>query len=131
MLRAGIIGCGGITERRHGPVLVAHDGVELVALADVNQQRLQLLGDRHLVPEAARYTDYEKMLAHAELDIVHVCTPHDLHEAPAIAAMEAGGLPGLTSRGQRRGAGMLRTFDGLDPRMARGPLGATVAGHRR
>ncbi len=88
MLRAGIIGCGGITERRHAPVLVAQDGVELVALADVSQQRLQLLGDKYLVPEV--YTDYEKMLAHAELDIVHVCTPHDLHEAQAIAAMEAG-----------------------------------------
>ena len=30
------------------------------------------------------------MLTEAELDIVHVCTPHDLHEGQAITAMEAG-----------------------------------------
>ena len=90
MLRAGIIGCGGITERRHAPVLAVQEGVELVAMADVTAERLQLLGERHGVTAAAQYVDYEKMLAEAELDIVHVCTPHDLHEAQAIAAMEAG-----------------------------------------
>ena len=57
MLRAGIIGCGGITERRHAPVLSAQQGVELVALADVSNERLQLLGDRHGVPAARQYTD--------------------------------------------------------------------------
>ncbi len=89
MLRAGIIGCGGITERRHAPVLEAMEGVALVALADVTEERLALLGERHDVSAAGRYTDYEMMLAEAELDLVHVCTPHDLHEPQAIAAMEA------------------------------------------
>ena len=90
VLRAGIIGCGGITERRHAPVLAAQEGVELVALADVTEARLELLGDKYNVPADGRYTDYEKMLMHGQLDVVHICTPHDLHEAQAIAAMEAG-----------------------------------------
>jgi predicted dehydrogenase len=89
-MRAGIIGCGGITERRHAPVLAALDGVELVALADVSQERIDLLGEKHGVAEAGRFTDYEQMLRDAELDIVHICTPHDLHEAQAIAALQAG-----------------------------------------
>ena len=90
MLRVGIIGCGGITERRHAPLLAAMESVELVALTDVTEVRLALLGEKYVVPEEGRFTDYEKMLAEAELDIVHVCTPHDLHEGQAIAAMEAG-----------------------------------------
>lgn len=90
MLRAGIIGCGGITERRHAPVLAAQEGVELVALADVTRERVDLLGDKHGVGADGRFTDYEQMLRDAELDIVHVCTPHDLHEAQAIAALQAG-----------------------------------------
>lgn len=90
MRRAGIIGCGGIAERRHGPVLAALAGVELVALADVSEERLALLGERYEVAVERRYTDYESMLADAELDLVHVCTPHDQHEAQATAAMEAG-----------------------------------------
>lgn len=90
MLRAGIIGCGGIAERRHGPVLAALEGVELAALADVSEERLAVLGERHGVGPGRRFTDYEKMLTTVDLDLVHVCTPHDQHEAQAVAAMEAG-----------------------------------------
>ncbi len=91
MLRAGIIGCGGITERRHGPVLSGMDDrVEIAAISDVSEERLAVIGDRYDVPGFARFSDYEAMLETSELDFVHVCTPHHLHESQAIAAMEAG-----------------------------------------
>lgn len=91
MLRAGIIGCGGITERRHAPVLTSFVGhVELAALADVSEARLALIGDKYSVSSAHRYTDYEAMLKNESLDLVHVCTPHHLHRPQAIAALQAG-----------------------------------------
>ncbi|MCH8207376.1 MAG: Gfo/Idh/MocA family oxidoreductase, partial [Chloroflexi bacterium] len=86
----GIIGCGGIAERRHAPALAAMDRVRLVALADISQERLGWLGERCGVPSDGLYTDYESMLTAQELDIVHVCTPHDQHEAQTIAAMRSG-----------------------------------------
>lgn len=36
------------------------------------------------------YADYEEMLAREELDLVHICTPHHLHEPQAVAALQAG-----------------------------------------
>ncbi len=91
MLRAGIIGCGGITERRHAPVLTSFVGhVELAALADVSEARLALIDDKYSVSPAHRYTDYEAMLKNESLDLVHVCTPHHLHKPQAIAALQAG-----------------------------------------
>ncbi len=91
MLRAGIIGCGGITERRHGPILARlNDRVTVVALADLAQERLDLMGEKLSVGTGHLYTDWEQMLANEELDLVHICTPHHLHEPQAIAAMEAG-----------------------------------------
>ena len=91
MLRAGIIGCGGITERRHGPMLASlTDRVTVTALADLAQERLALMGGKLGVTPEHRYTDWEQMLAHEALDLVHICTPHHLHEPQAIAAMEAG-----------------------------------------
>jgi predicted dehydrogenase len=90
MLRAGIIGCGGIAERRHAPVLNTLKGVTLAALTDTSTDRLAELGDLYNVPEDDRHTDVENMLAHAELDLVHICTPHDLHVEQAIAALQAG-----------------------------------------
>ncbi len=90
MLRAGIIGCGGIAERRHAPLLGKLEGVTLAALADTSTERLTHLGEQYSVPEDHRYTDVERMLTNAELDLVHICTPHDLHVDQAIASLEAG-----------------------------------------
>ena len=91
MLRAGIIGCGGITERRHGPMLASlSDRVTVTALADLAQERLELMGGKLGVTSENLYTDWEQMLTNEELDLVHICTPHHLHEPQAIAAMESG-----------------------------------------
>ena len=91
MLRAGIIGCGGITERRHGPMLASlSDRVTVTALADLAQERLDLMGRNLGVAPENLYTDWEEMLANEKLDLVHICTPHHLHEPQAVAAMEAG-----------------------------------------
>ena len=91
MLKAGIIGCGGITERRHGPMLASlNDRVTVTALADLAQERLDLMGEKLGVPYENLYTDWEQMLAKEKLDLVHICTPHHLHEPQAIAAMESG-----------------------------------------
>ena len=66
------------------------DRVEIAAISDVSEERLAVIGDRYDVPGFARFSDYEAMLETSELDFVHVCTPHHLHESQAIAAMEAG-----------------------------------------
>ena len=91
MLRAGIIGCGGITERRHGPVLAGMKGrVEVVGLADLAEERGGLMGEKLGIGTEHLYGDWEEMLNREELDLVHICTPHHLHEPQAIAALEAG-----------------------------------------
>lgn len=91
MLRVGIVGCGGIAERRHGPVLASlNDRVKIGALADLAQERTELMGGKLGVASEHLYSDWEKMFAQEELDLVHICTPHHLHEPQAVAAMKAG-----------------------------------------
>ena len=80
-----------ITERRHAPVLADLAGrVQVVALADLSAERMALIGKMTGVAKAHHYQDYERMLAREALDLVHICTPHNLHEAQAVAAMHAG-----------------------------------------
>jgi predicted dehydrogenase len=80
-----------ITERRHAPVLDDLAGrVKVVALADLSAERMALIGEMTGVGEAHQYEDYERMLTQESLDLVHICTPHNLHEAQAVAAMQAG-----------------------------------------
>jgi UDP-N-acetylglucosamine 3-dehydrogenase len=91
MLRAGIIGCGAISERRHGPMLLRfNERVQIAALADISEERTALLGQQLGVSKEHQYQDYQQMLARETLDLVHICTPHSLHEAHAVAAMQAG-----------------------------------------
>ncbi|NKB67779.1 MAG: hypothetical protein GKR89_12015 [Candidatus Latescibacteria bacterium] len=90
-LKAGIIGCGGIAERRHAPVLSRlAPRVELAALADLAAERTGLLGELYGIEEAHQYRDWQQMLDAENLDLVHICTPHHLHCDQAVAALERG-----------------------------------------
>ena len=86
-LRAGIVGCGGIS-RSHAGAHANLEGVALVAMCDINRDALNDRADEYGVSN--RYTDYEEMFAREGLDIVSVCTHAPLHAPIAIAAAQAG-----------------------------------------
>jgi predicted dehydrogenase len=69
--------------------------VEVVSLCDVDKAMLQsaaeLVATRQVSKKTPRsYSDYRKMLAEKDLDIVLIGTPDHWHALTAIAAMEAG-----------------------------------------
>jgi predicted dehydrogenase len=69
--------------------------VDVVSLCDVDRQMLadaaQLVAARQVSKKQPRtYTDYRKMLAEKDLDIVLIATPDHWHALPMIAAVEAG-----------------------------------------
>ena len=67
------------------------DRVELVAVADIRPDRVAVAAERyHIAPEGC-YDSVESMLKADRLaDVLFICTPDDLHYAPAIAALEKG-----------------------------------------
>jgi predicted dehydrogenase len=95
--RAGIIGAGGIAgmgilgmhdaedigERKftasHAGGYNETGGIELVAVADVDEEKLDRFGDAWDLPPEARYTDHREMLRAEDLDVVSVATPSYLH----------------------------------------------------
>lgn len=103
--RAGIIGAGGVAglgiysgskddvgteavETSHAGGYAAHGDVELVAIADVDPERLTTFGRAWDIPAAGRYESHAAMLADADLDIVSVCTPTMYHPDHVIDAVE-------------------------------------------
>jgi predicted dehydrogenase len=100
--RAGIIGAGGIAglgilgmhdpedigEKKftasHAGGYEATDGIDLVAVADVDEERLDTFGDAWEIPDDGRYLGHEAMLAAEDLDVVSVCTPSYLHHQPVL-----------------------------------------------
>ena len=86
-LRAGIVGCGGIS-RSHAAAYDGLQDISLVAMCDINPDALKNRADEFSVSN--RYTDYEEMFTHETLDIVSVCTHAPLHAPITIAAAQAG-----------------------------------------
>ena len=86
-LRAGIVGCGGIS-RSHATAYTNLEGVALTALCDINPAALDARANEYGV--SGRYTDYEAMFESEKLDLVSVCTHAPQHAPVAIAAAKHG-----------------------------------------
>jgi predicted dehydrogenase len=87
MKKVGIIGCGGIAHV-HGWVLADMENAEIAALCDTDVTHAEKIAGA-FAPGAAIVTDWESLLD-ADLDAVHICTPHVLHAPMATAFLEHG-----------------------------------------
>lgn len=86
-IRLGVVGLGQIAELMLPPYL-AHADVEIVALCDADQSRLERWAP--LVPGAETTTDLDAFLARTDLDVVDVLVPTPLHGAIGARVLEAG-----------------------------------------
>jgi predicted dehydrogenase len=78
----------GFAGSSHVEALRRVPGVQVAALAGSSEERARAAADRLRVPAATG--DYRALLADADIDAVHNCTPNDLHHDVTAAALEAG-----------------------------------------
>lgn len=88
-LRIGIIGLGRISAKHISELLRARDA-KIVAVCDIDGEKLKAAGDKLNVPEEYRFTDYRELIACDIVDAVEVCTPNYLHVPMAYDAIKAG-----------------------------------------
>jgi len=88
LLKVGIVGCGRVTEDLHLPSLQHVKGVEVFALAELEEDRLNRVADRFGVEQ--RYLRYEDLVKNPLVQIVAVCVPVASHAEIALAALEEG-----------------------------------------
>jgi predicted dehydrogenase len=89
-LRVGIIGCGGLAQGAHIPLLMKmkdSDNVEIVAVSDVYQKRL----DQAAATTGAKpIRDYRALLDQKDIDYVAIVTPEHWHARMTLDAADAG-----------------------------------------
>jgi predicted dehydrogenase len=88
-VKIGIIGCGGIANGKHMPALSHVKEAEIVAFCDIIVERAEKAKATYGTEDAQVFSNYQEMLAQADLDVVHVCTPNASHAELSIAALEA------------------------------------------
>ncbi len=81
-MKVAVVGYG-IIGRLHAAIL--HKRGTLSAVCDVDEAVLATAPD-----DVAHYTDYTDMLERESPDAVHICTPHYLHAAMVIEALDRG-----------------------------------------
>ncbi|AOZ93726.1 Gfo/Idh/MocA family protein [Paenibacillus crassostreae] len=85
-LGVAIIGCGAISPL-HAKTITGIKGVSLLTVVDIDSDKASHAGkefDCHAI------NDYREILNDDRIDVVHLCTPHDLHAEMAIELLRAG-----------------------------------------
>jgi myo-inositol 2-dehydrogenase / D-chiro-inositol 1-dehydrogenase len=87
-LNIGFLGCGRVTTTWHLRALSKVDQAKVVALADVDSERLQSVGNRFHIER--RYHDIDSLLKDPEIEAIAVCVPAQFHADAAFAVLESG-----------------------------------------
>lgn len=85
-LRIAIVGCGNVS-RMHFEALNENKNTLLVACCDNVPEKADKMAEKYNIKA---YYSFEEMLSDAQLDVLHICTPHYLHAPMAMSAMEKG-----------------------------------------
>ena len=83
-----VIGCGFIAETAHIPNAMSIPEARLVAVADVDEERLKLVEQKFGVKEC--HLDYHEVLSRPDVDAVLICTPTSTHAQISIEAVGEG-----------------------------------------
>ena len=85
--KVAVIGAGAIGQDNVSSFKL-HPDVEVVAVADVSAERGRETAERFGIPDV--FTDYKKLLARTDIDVVSIGVPNYLHATVALDALKAG-----------------------------------------
>ena len=85
-LKIGMV--GGHRATSYGSVFSTNPKTEVVALCEVDEEKLAEAGKSFELPDSALYTSYEEML-NADIDVVVLGTPIPMHADQVVKALEA------------------------------------------
>ncbi len=87
MIRAGIVGCGGIAAK-HISFINQIKNAKLVGIADKNAEILNAASKKYQIKNT--YTDVDELIKKESPDVIHILTPPKFHKDIALKAIEHG-----------------------------------------
>lgn len=89
MVKIGIIGVGRISQK-HIEQLQAAGNSQIVAICDIDKEKLESVGDRLNIAPELRFEDYRDLVNCPLVEAVEICTPNYLHVSMATYVAKAG-----------------------------------------
>lgn len=87
-MKAGIIGCGSIAQV-HAWALSQMEDTETAVFCDTENSKAEELAEKFAGAGCRIETDWHKLCS-ADVDVVHICTPHYLHAPMAAELLDSG-----------------------------------------
>ena len=72
-VKVGMIGAGSLANSVHYPSLAESDDVEIAAICDLNEERLNNTAEKYQIDR--RYRDYRRMVNEVDMDAVYIIMP--------------------------------------------------------
>ena len=85
-MNAVVVGCGSIG-KVHAQVINECENAVLYAICDINKQRVIEAAEEY---KCKGFYCLDECLKDANVDVIHICTPHYLHYEMIIKALDAG-----------------------------------------
>ena len=86
-IKWGVIGCGGIADRRTLPGMMLCENAELIAVMDANKDAADRCKEKYNAKYA--FDNIEELLALDEIEAVYIASPVFCHKEQAMAAADA------------------------------------------
>ena len=87
-IKWGVIGCGGIADRRTLPGMMLSDNAELIAVMDANKNAAESCKEKYNAKYA--FDNIKDLLSIDEIQAVYIASPVFCHKEQAFAAADAG-----------------------------------------
>jgi predicted dehydrogenase len=85
-LVAGVVGCGGVSQVIHLPILKKHTDIKIKALCDIDTSKASIIANKFNIPKV--YEDIAEMLNREQLDVVFILTPNNMHLPMSLLALD-------------------------------------------
>ena len=89
-IKIGSIGLGSISQGNHLPGIERSKDLELTAICDIDEAKLQKVGEQYGIGENLRFTDYRELINCPAVEAVDISAPNNLHFRMAMDAAAAG-----------------------------------------
>ncbi len=88
-MKSAIIGCGNIAHV-HTEALMSLPDAELTAFCDCVPERAQDFSEKYTGGRAQVFSSIGELLSGSDAEVIHICTPHDLHVPMAVQILRSG-----------------------------------------
>jgi predicted dehydrogenase len=87
-LTIGIVGCGGVSQIIHLPILKSHNDISIQAVCDSDISKAASVANKFSIHNF--YEDIDDLLEREQLDVVFILTPNNLHLPMCLLTLDYG-----------------------------------------